>query len=153
MAKDLVRTRRNISRFMEMKSRLSGVSMKLITIKSHDAMATAMVRHLYLNTPPPLQSPLLRMSITLCSPVQKGVTKALTQMNKQMNAPALQKIMTDFTRENEISEITQEAIGDTLDDAFEEVLFVACYLLLTLNHHPRPSTLSCRVHLNPIFHS
>ncbi len=43
-------------------------------------------------------------------------------MNKQMNAPALQKIMTDFARENEISEVTQEMIGDTLDDAFEEAM-------------------------------
>lgn len=66
--------------------------MKLLTIKSHDAMATAM----------------------------KGVTKALTTMNKQISLPGLQKIMVDFARENEKSELTQEAIADTLDDAMEE---------------------------------
>mmetsp|Transcript_17371 Transcript_17371/g.18113 ORF Transcript_17371/g.18113 Transcript_17371/m.18113 type:complete len:235 (+) Transcript_17371:96-800(+) len=92
MAKDLVRTRRNISRFIEMKSHLNGVSMKLLTIKSHDAMANAM----------------------------KGVTKALTKMNKQTSLPGLQKIMLEFARENEKSEIVQEAIADTLDDAMEE---------------------------------
>ena len=51
---------------------------------------------------------------------QKGVTKALTQMNKKINLPGLQKIMVDFMRENEKAEIVQETIGDTLDDAMEE---------------------------------
>lgn len=64
----------------------------LQTIKSHDAMATAM----------------------------KGVTKALTQMNKKINLPGLQKIMAEFMKENEKADITAEMIGDTLDDAMEE---------------------------------
>jgi charged multivesicular body protein 2A len=50
----------------------------------------------------------------------KGVTKALKSMNKQMDIPALTKILHEFARENEKSELTQEAISDTLDDAFEE---------------------------------
>jgi charged multivesicular body protein 2A len=50
----------------------------------------------------------------------KGVTKALTKMNKQTKLPELQKIMADFARENEKSEIVQEAIADTLDDAMDE---------------------------------
>ncbi len=62
------------------------------TVKSQDAMATAM----------------------------KGVTKALTSMNKKVNLPGLQKIMTEFMRENEKSEMTQEMLGDTLDDAMAE---------------------------------
>ncbi|CAE7724488.1 chmp2a2, partial [Symbiodinium microadriaticum] len=66
--------------------------MKLLTIKSHDAMANAL----------------------------KGVTTALTTMNKQIPLPGLQKIMVDFARENEKSELTQEAIADTLDGAMEE---------------------------------
>lgn len=61
-------------------------------MKSHDAMATAM----------------------------KGVTKALTQMNKKINMPGLQKIMAEFMKENEKADITSEMIGDTLDDAMEE---------------------------------
>lgn len=92
IAKDIVRARANISRFMEMRSTLNGVSMKLLTIKSHDAMSNAM----------------------------KGVTKAMTKMNKMNNVPALQKLMTDFMRENEKSDMTQEVIADTLDDAFDE---------------------------------
>jgi charged multivesicular body protein 2A len=92
IAKDIVRSRANISRFMEMRSTLNGVSMKLLTIKSHDAMANAM----------------------------KGVTKAMTKMNKMNDVPALQKLMADFMRENEKSDMTQEMIADTMDDAFDE---------------------------------
>ena len=50
----------------------------------------------------------------------KGVTKALISMNKKMDLPGLQKVMADFMRENEKSEITQEALGDAMDDAMEE---------------------------------
>lgn len=34
--------------------------------------------------------------------------------------PALQKIMVEFARENERSELTGELIGDTLDDALAD---------------------------------
>ena len=50
----------------------------------------------------------------------KGVTKALTSMNKQISLPGLQKIMTEFMKENERADLTQEAIGDTLDDAMAD---------------------------------
>ena len=39
------------------------------------------------------------------------MTKALGTMNKQMNMPKLQKIMTEFVRENEKADMTQEMIG------------------------------------------
>ena len=50
----------------------------------------------------------------------KGVTKALISMNKKMDLPGLQKVMADFMRENEKSEITQEALAEAMDDAMEE---------------------------------
>lgn len=50
----------------------------------------------------------------------KGVSKALVKLNAKISLPGLQKIMTEFMKENEKSEITSEMIGDTLDDAFEE---------------------------------
>mmetsp|Transcript_70083 Transcript_70083/g.146134 ORF Transcript_70083/g.146134 Transcript_70083/m.146134 type:complete len:218 (+) Transcript_70083:50-703(+) len=92
MAKDLVRTRNYVTRFIEMKTHLNAVSLKMQTVKSHDAMATAM----------------------------KGVTKALGSMNKKINLPGLNKIMAEFMRENEKADMTSEMIGDTLDDAMEE---------------------------------
>jgi len=92
MAKDLVRTRNYIARFIEMKTQMSAVGLKIQAIKSHQAMAEAM----------------------------KGVTKAMSTMNSKMKLPALQKIMTEFIKENEKSEVTQEMIGDTIDDAMEQ---------------------------------
>jgi charged multivesicular body protein 2A len=50
----------------------------------------------------------------------KGVTSALTKMNKKINMPGLQKIMAEFMKENEKADITADMIGDTLDDAMEE---------------------------------
>jgi hypothetical protein len=50
----------------------------------------------------------------------KGVTSALTSMNKKMDLPGLQKVMNEFMKENERSEMIQEVLGDTLDDAMEE---------------------------------
>lgn len=38
----------------------------------------------------------------------------------QVDVPALQKIMLEFARENERSELTGELIGDTLDDALAD---------------------------------
>ena len=92
MAKDLVRTRNYVTKFIELRSHLQAVSMKLQTMQSHEAMSSAM----------------------------KNVTKAMVKMNKQMDIPALQKIMAEFMKENERSEMTQEMMGDLLDDAMEE---------------------------------
>ena len=49
----------------------------------------------------------------------RGATKAMGAMNKQMNLPALTKIMRDFERQNEKMEMTSEMMGDAVDDAFE----------------------------------
>lgn len=56
MAKDLVRTRRYIKKFILMQANIQAVSLKLQTLKSTDAMGQAM----------------------------KGVTKAMAAMNKQV---------------------------------------------------------------------
>ncbi|GFY80477.1 SNF7 family protein [Actinidia rufa] len=49
----------------------------------------------------------------------KGVTKAMGQMNRQMNLPALQKIMQEFEKQNEKMEMVSEVMGDAIDDALE----------------------------------
>ncbi|BBN18960.1 charged multivesicular body protein 2A [Marchantia polymorpha subsp. ruderalis] len=91
MAKDLIRTRHQITKFYGLKSQLQGVSLRIVTLKSTQAMGEAM----------------------------KGVTKAMGQMNKQLNLPALQNIMQEFERQNERMEMTTEVIGDAIDDALE----------------------------------
>eukprot|EP00743_Colponemidia_sp_Colp-15_P003292 GILK01003554.1.p1 GENE.GILK01003554.1~~GILK01003554.1.p1 ORF type:complete len:228 (+),score=47.47 GILK01003554.1:66-686(+) len=92
MAKDLVRTRRFVTKFYEMRSQLQAVSLRLQTIKSTEAMTGAM----------------------------KGVTKAMVSMNKQMNLPALNKIMTEFLQESEKMDITEEMVGDSIDMVMEQ---------------------------------
>jgi charged multivesicular body protein 2A len=54
MAKDLVRTRRYVKKFMLMKANIQAVSLKIQTLRSQNAMAQAM----------------------------KGVTKAMQNMNR-----------------------------------------------------------------------
>jgi charged multivesicular body protein 2A len=46
-------------------------------------------------------------------------TQALKSMNKQMSLPGLQKVMAEFMKENERSEMVMETLGDTMDEAFE----------------------------------
>lgn len=65
MAKDLVRTRKYIRKFMLMKANIQAVSLKIQTLKSQNTMAVAM----------------------------RGVTKAMQNMNKQLNLPQIQKIL------------------------------------------------------------
>ncbi|KAF7813586.1 vacuolar protein sorting-associated protein 2-like protein 1 [Senna tora] len=91
MAKDLVRTRHQIEKFYKLKSQLQGVSLRIQTLKSTHAMGEAM----------------------------KGVTKAMGQMNRQMNLPSLQKIMQEFERQNEKMELVSEVMEDAIDDAME----------------------------------
>ncbi|KAK8535379.1 hypothetical protein V6N13_081518 [Hibiscus sabdariffa] len=91
MAKDLIRTRHQIEKFYKLKSQLQGVSLRIQTLKSTQAMGEAM----------------------------KGVTKAMGQMNRQMNLPSLQKIMQEFEMQNEKMEMVSEVMGDAIDDALE----------------------------------
>eukprot|EP00397_Hematodinium_sp_SG-2012_P047164 GEMP01053525.1.p1 GENE.GEMP01053525.1~~GEMP01053525.1.p1 ORF type:complete len:240 (+),score=43.68 GEMP01053525.1:93-722(+) len=92
LAKDLVRTRRYQQKFMEMRCQLQGVNLRLQTMKSTESMAGAM----------------------------KGVTMIMVRMNKQLDIPALNKIMKEFMQENERMEMMQEVMGDTVDDAMAD---------------------------------
>ncbi|PRP73942.1 SNF7 family protein [Planoprotostelium fungivorum] len=92
MAKDLVRTRNNVSRFYKMRTELQAVALRIQTVSSQNAMADAM----------------------------KGVTKAMISMNKRMNIPQMQKIMMEFEKQSEMLDMKQEMMSDTMDDAFEQ---------------------------------
>jgi charged multivesicular body protein 2A len=89
MAKDLVRTRGAVKKFMLMKANLQAVSLKITTLKSNHAMAQAM----------------------------KGVTKAMKTMNKKMNLPEIQRIMMEFEKQSEIMDMKEEMMDDAIDDA------------------------------------
>merc|ERR1711970_414467 len=88
MARDLVRTRRYVKKFMLMRANIQAVSLKIQTLKSQSAMANAM----------------------------KGVTKAMGSMNKQMKLPEIQKIMMEFEKQSEIMDMKGEMMEDAIDD-------------------------------------
>ncbi len=50
----------------------------------------------------------------------KGVTKAMSQMNRQIKLPGIQKIMMDFERESELMDMKQEMMEDAIEDVMEE---------------------------------
>ena len=68
-AKDLVRTRNFIKKFIKMESQMNTVSMQLQMMKSTEAMNSAM----------------------------KGVTKAMVRMNKQIKLPKVRLVFTTFS--------------------------------------------------------
>jgi charged multivesicular body protein 2A len=92
MARDLVRTRRYITRMYKMRAEMQAVSLRLQTLKSTQAMTDAM----------------------------KGVTRTMVSMNQKMNLPAMQKVMMEFARQNEVMGMKEEMIADTIDDAMDE---------------------------------
>ncbi|KAG4090943.1 hypothetical protein H8356DRAFT_1711422 [Neocallimastix lanati (nom. inval.)] len=92
MAKDLVRTRRYIQKFYEMKTQLQAVSLRIQTLQSNQTMAEAM----------------------------KGVSSAMKSMNKQINLPQINKIMMNFEKESELMDIKEEMVNDAIDNVMEE---------------------------------
>ncbi|KAI9008525.1 vacuolar sorting protein DID4 [Hyaloraphidium curvatum] len=92
MAMDLVRTRRYVQKFYAMRTQLQAVSLRIQTMRSNQAMADAM----------------------------KGVTKAMKSMNRQVNLPAIQKIMMDFEKESEMMDMKEEMMNDAIDDVMDE---------------------------------
>merc|ERR1719357_2324009 len=89
MAKDLVRTRKYVKKFMLMRANIQAVSLKIQTLKSQNSMAQAM----------------------------KGVTRAMQKMNNQLKLPQIQKIMMEFEKQSEIMEMKEEMMEDAIDDA------------------------------------
>ena len=87
-AKDLVRTRRYIQKFYQMRTQLQAISLRIQTVRSNEQMMQSM----------------------------KGATKLLGSMNKQMNLPALQRIAIEFEKENDIMDQRQEMMDDAIDD-------------------------------------
>ncbi|CEH14969.1 snf7-domain-containing protein [Ceraceosorus bombacis] len=83
-AKDLVRTRRNVQKFYQMRTQLQAVSLRIQTLRSTTQMGEAM----------------------------KGATKAMGTMNRTLNLPAVSKIMRDFERESEVMDMKEEMMGE-----------------------------------------
>ncbi|KAG6508011.1 hypothetical protein ZIOFF_033366 [Zingiber officinale] len=148
MAKDLIRTRHQITKFYALKSQLQGVSLRIQTMSdemkalhpsatlgtwftffwkivlwdtSESSLIVVSLDGIMLDD---IADDCLQLATTLKSTqamgeAMKGVTKAMGQMNKQMNLPALQRIMQEFEMQNEKMEMVSEVMGDAIDDALE----------------------------------
>ncbi|KAN0063913.1 ESCRT-III subunit protein did4 [Thecaphora frezii] len=92
MARDLVRTRRHIHKFYQMKTQLQAVSLRIQTLRSNQQMAEAM----------------------------KGATRAMGTMNRSMNLPQIQRIMREFERESATMDMKEEMMGDAVDEAMDD---------------------------------
>eukprot|EP00013_Stygamoeba_regulata_P024697 CAMPEP_0177654660 /NCGR_PEP_ID=MMETSP0447-20121125/14467_1 /TAXON_ID=0 /ORGANISM="Stygamoeba regulata, Strain BSH-02190019" /LENGTH=229 /DNA_ID=CAMNT_0019158357 /DNA_START=48 /DNA_END=737 /DNA_ORIENTATION=+ len=92
MAKDLVRTRSQITKLYKMKAQLSTLSARLQTMQSTQAMGQAL----------------------------QSTAMAMMRMNKTMNLGVMQKIMMEFDKQSEMMEMKGEMMNDALDDAMDE---------------------------------
>lgn len=92
MAKDLVRIRKNQTKFVNMIAQLRAVSLQMTEMKSTIGLQESM----------------------------KNATRAMMAMNRRMNMPALQRIMMEFQKQTEKMEIKQEVMNDAVEDALED---------------------------------
>ncbi|KAF9008962.1 SNF7 family protein [Cyathus striatus] len=92
MAKDLVRTRRYIQKFYQMRTQLQAVGLRIQTLRSNQQMADAM----------------------------RGATRAMASMNRGPNLPAIQRIMNEFEKESSTMDMKEEMMSDAVDDVMDE---------------------------------
>ncbi|CAL1703810.1 unnamed protein product [Somion occarium] len=92
MAKDLVRTRRYVQKFYQMRTQLQAVGLRIQTLRSNQQMADAM----------------------------RGATRAMGAMNRGLNLPQIQRIMHEFERESATMDMKEEMMSDAVDDVMEE---------------------------------
>ncbi|KAF5331026.1 hypothetical protein D9619_005720 [Psilocybe cf. subviscida] len=91
MAKDLVRTRRYVHKFYQMRTQLQAVSLRIQTLRSNQQMAEAM----------------------------RGATRAMASMNRGLNLPSIQKIMNEFEKESSMMDMKEEMMSDAVDDVMD----------------------------------
>lgn len=115
MAKDLIRVRHSITKFHGLKSQLQGVSLKMQTLKSTQAMAEAMrcaclerqVAGERCRRASWMRTSLTPLQLSVC----RGVSRAMAGMNKQLNLPTLQNTLREFEKQSERMDMTSEVIG------------------------------------------
>jgi len=92
MAKDLVRTRRYVQKFYQMRTQLQAVGLRIQTLRSNQQMADAM----------------------------RGATRAMAAMNRGLNLPSIQRIMNEFEKESSAMDMKEEMMADAVDDVMDD---------------------------------
>ncbi|KAF9496047.1 Snf7-domain-containing protein [Pleurotus eryngii] len=92
MAKDLIRTRRYVQKFYQMRTQLQAVGLRIQTLRSNQQMADAM----------------------------RGATRAMASMNRGLNLPSIQRIMNEFEKESSMMDMKEEMMSGAVDDVMED---------------------------------
>eukprot|EP00188_Purpureofilum_apyrenoidigerum_P001809 Plantae.Rhodophyta-Purpureofilum_apyrenoidigerum.ctg20354.p1 GENE.Plantae.Rhodophyta-Purpureofilum_apyrenoidigerum.ctg20354~~Plantae.Rhodophyta-Purpureofilum_apyrenoidigerum.ctg20354.p1 ORF type:complete len:219 (+),score=68.56 Plantae.Rhodophyta-Purpureofilum_apyrenoidigerum.ctg20354:330-986(+) len=87
LAKELVRNRETRSKMHKMKTQMQTASSQLTTMTTTQTMANVM----------------------------GGVVRAMSVMNRQMDLPAMQKVVMDYEKQSNQMEMTQEMMDDAMD--------------------------------------
>ncbi|KAG4305173.1 hypothetical protein PORY_001343 [Pneumocystis oryctolagi] len=91
-AKDLVRTRKQNDKFVNIKAHLQALVLRIQTIQTHEQIARNM----------------------------KSAAKLLNSMNQAIHLPALMKIAHDFEQESDMMDQREEMIDDAIDNVIED---------------------------------
>lgn len=145
MAKSILRSRAGAKKLLMLKSHLQAVSLRLTTLKTTQSMAMvrpclisnhrllpflpyfSLARPIFISLPISISTHsedsipfhAIHFSCTLPdSQAMRSATKAMTVMSQKLNMPQLQRLVMDFERTNEKMDMTQDIMGDALDDAF-----------------------------------
>lgn len=92
LAKDVVRNRAAMHKFLRLSSTLEGLGLRIETIKAQAGVTQAL----------------------------KGAAGAMNQLNKMIKVPELQMIMQKFMMENEMMDMKGEMVDEAMDDLWDE---------------------------------
>ncbi|OHT15545.1 Charged multivesicular body protein 2a [Tritrichomonas foetus] len=92
LAKDVVRNRNAMHKFLRLASQLESLGLRIETIKAQAGVTQAL----------------------------KGATGAMTQLNRMVNVPQLQAIMQKFMMENEMMDMKGEMMDEAMDDLWDD---------------------------------
>lgn len=117
MAKDLVRTRRYVKKFIMMRANIQAVSLKIQTLKSNNSMAQAMKGVTKAMATMNRQVHPLKSPINIQLVLMHLLTSIAFFLLMQLKLPQIQKIMMEFERQSEIMDMKEEMMNDAIDDA------------------------------------
>jgi charged multivesicular body protein 2A len=109
MAKDLVRTRRYVQKFYQMRTQLQAVGLRIQTLRSNQQMADAM-------------KGATRVSnfVSSLKSLADFLLQAMASMNRGLNLPQIQRIMNEFERESSMMDMKEEMMSDAVDGVMED---------------------------------
>lgn len=112
LAKDLVRTRRYIQRFMVMKANLQAVLIKIRTVQSQHAVSEAM-----LGVTVALRS-MNRLALQSVNSLDSTWMDSKSNVNvvRQFRMPVLQRILQEFEKQSMIMGVKEDLMTESIDE-------------------------------------